>query len=381
MSTKDRRMGLLFLQKCGGWCGKCRPIGEMLVEQTVCRKHEDSPKETTLSTAVTVSTGSDITITCKAHGVPLPRYNFFFNNKTINDTEAERSGVLTLTAVSFDQSGVYSCTPEYAKGRGVKKEVTVYIRQNKKCGIRPPHSKIIGGRNTRPGAWPWQVSLKHRHRGHQCGGSVVGPQWILTAAHCFDGLNQTNFTIITGEHHLSRADGLEQEVAIEKLIKHPRYDESCNYNNDVAMLKLTKPLRYNNRVGPVCLPKSDFSSGTNCYITGWGTTENSTQAESQVLKEAKLPLVSRDTCQKSYNDLRSFGFCITEHMRCAGYARGGVDACRGDSGGPLVCQRNRKWHVMGVVSWGAGCGQSGRYGVYADVLKLKKWIKQTIKDS
>lgn len=89
----------------------------------------DSPKETTLSTAVTVSTGSDITITCKAHGVPLPRYNFFFNNKTINDTEAERSGVLTLTAVSFDQSGVYSCTPEYAKGRGVKKEVTVYIRR------------------------------------------------------------------------------------------------------------------------------------------------------------------------------------------------------------------------------------------------------------
>lgn len=101
----------------------------------------------------------------------------------------------------------------------------------------------------------------------------------------------------------------------------------------------------------------------------------------QILKEAKLPLVSRDTCKRSYKDFWSSGFCVTKRMRCAGYATGGVDACRGDSGGPLVCHRNRKWYLMGVVSWGAGCGLTGRYGVYADVLKLKRWIQETIQDS
>ena len=101
----------------------------------------------------------------------------------------------------------------------------------------------------------------------------------------------------------------------------------------------------------------------------------------QTLKQARLPLVPRDTCKRSYSDFRSSGYCVTRRMRCAGYARGGVDACKGDSGGPLVCQRNRKRYLMGVVSWGAGCGLVGRYGVYADVLKLKKWIQETIQDA
>lgn len=85
-----------------------------------------------------------------------------------------------------------------------------------------------------------------------------------------------------GEHHLWTVDGLEQEVAIERVFKHPRYDEGCKYDNDLALLKLNRTLKYNNRVGAVCLPESDFTSGTNCYITGWGTTENNTQAPSQV---------------------------------------------------------------------------------------------------
>ncbi|KAL9980265.1 hypothetical protein ACROYT_G008825 [Oculina patagonica] len=249
------------------------------------------------------------------------------------------------------------------------------------CGKKPPRSRIYGGTNTRPGAWPWQVSLKHRYKAHLCGGSVIGPQWILTAAHCFDGFNPNDFTIIAGEHHLLTVDGFEQEVAIEKLFIHPRYNMTCRYNNDVALLKLNRTLKFNNRVGPVCLPDSEFASGSICHITGWGTNGNSGKRRPKTLKQAKLPLVSRDTCKRSYKDYRSSGYCVTKRMRCAGYARGGVDACRGDSGGPLVCQRNRKWHVMGVVSWGAGCGQRGRYGVYADVLQLKQWIQETIQDS
>ncbi len=99
--------------------------------------------------------------------------------------------------------------------------------------------------------------------------------------------------------------------------------------------------------------------------------------KSQVLKQGQIPLVPHDTCKKSYNE-----YCVTNRMRCAGYAEGGVDSCHGDSGGPLVCQLNGKWHVMGVVSWGdENCGKKGRYGVYADVMILKSWIEKTMREN
>ena len=95
----------------------------------------------------------------------------------------------------------------------------------------------------------------------------------------------------------------------------------------------------------------------------------------QILQQAKVPLVSRETCQEGYDDL---GYKISTRMRCAGYSEGKIDACQGDSGGPLVCVRNDKWYLMGVISWGQGCARKGRYGVYADMMDLKFWVQQTI---
>jgi len=93
----------------------------------------------------------------------------------------------------------------------------------------------------------------------------------------------------------------------------------------------------------------------------------------QFLHQAKVPLESRTTCQDAYH-----GYTISSNMRCAGYAKGGIDACQGDSGGPLVCSKNDKWYLMGAVSWGIGCGRKGKYGVYADMMKLKYWVQETI---
>lgn len=98
----------------------------------------------------------------------------------------------------------------------------------------------------------------------------------------------------------------------------------------------------------------------------------------QILQQAQVPLVSRDTCQKGYGDLEH---PITTRMRCAGYAGGQIDSCKGDSGGPLVCVRNHKWYLMGVVSWGIGCAREGRYGVYADMMEVKYWVQKTINNN
>lgn len=95
----------------------------------------------------------------------------------------------------------------------------------------------------------------------------------------------------------------------------------------------------------------------------------------QILQQAQVPLISRDSCQAAYQDL---GYTITKRMRCAGYARGGIDACQGDSGGPLVCSEDDKWYLVGAVSWGIGCAREGRYGVYADMMDLKYWAQETI---
>lgn len=89
-----------------------------------------------------------------------------------------------------------------------------------------------------------------------------------------------------GEHDRSTEDGFEQEVTIERLFKHPQYSESssakCTLDYDLALLKLERNLEYNNRVRPVCLPESDFPSGTYCFVTGWGKTKNRPNSLSQV---------------------------------------------------------------------------------------------------
>jgi len=167
--------------------------------------------------------------------------------------------------------------------------------------------------------------------------------------------NQTSFLVQTA----SSLDGEQQNS--------PQNPSQVRSSTKLGKVKNTGKIRKRQEKG------NTYGLDTN--------VSNIYPSNQQILKEAKLPLVSHDTCQKSLIDLRRFGYCVTKRMRCAGYARGGVDACRGDSGGPLVCHRNRKWYLMGVVSWGDGCGLVGRYGVYADVLRLKRWIQETIQDA
>ncbi|XP_066304565.1 plasminogen-like isoform X2 [Branchiostoma lanceolatum] len=240
-----------------------------------------------------------------------------------------------------------------------------------KCGVPAFASlsnRIVGGEDAVYGSWPWQVSLLTSGT-HNCGGSIIAPNWILTAAHCLR--SGVSLTIQGGSHYRrSNDEPYQRNYDVSRIIIHEDYNSRTS-DNDIALVKLSTSINYNDYVRPVCLPSEDTAAGTECYVTGWGKLQSGFWGEtSDILQQAKVPIIATQTC----NSRNYYNGQITDNMICAGYTQGGVDACQGDSGGPLVCPNDGKWVQTGVVSWGYGCAQAYRPGVYVRVTNYISWI-------
>jgi len=245
------------------------------------------------------------------------------------------------------------------------------------CGIPQAYgSRVIGGTTARQGAWPWQILMLF-NGSPGCGGSIVNSRWIVTAAHCIYRKSARGIKIRVGEHNMRSREGTEVDIQAERIVQHPSYNPRT-LDNDIALIKVNRPIMFNNNVQPVCLTPSEFRAGSNCYITGWGKIRHPGNMH-YILQQAQMPIADRNTCYRA--NLRAIGIRVTKNMVCGGYgSRSRISGCHGDSGGPFVCQSGGKWYLAGAVSHGSGTCSTSRnsYTVFANVSGYNSWIKRYI---
>uniref|UniRef100_A0A7N5JZK6 t-plasminogen activator n=1 Tax=Ailuropoda melanoleuca TaxID=9646 RepID=A0A7N5JZK6_AILME len=269
------------------------------------------------------------------------------------------------------------------------------VPQCSTCGLRQykqPQFRIKGGLYADITSHPWQAAIFVKNRrspGERffCGGILISSCWVLSAAHCFqERYDPHHLRVVLGRTYREVPGEEEQKFEVEKYIIHEAFDDDT-YNNDIVLLKLQSDSLHcaqeSDAVRTVCLPEANLQlpDWTECELSGYGKHEASSPFYSERLKEAHVRLYPSSRCTSQH----LFNKTVTNNMLCAGDTRSGGnqanlhDACQGDSGGPLVCMKDNRMTLVGIISWGIGCGQKDVPGIYTKVINYLDWIQNNMR--
>ncbi|XP_055528973.1 phenoloxidase-activating factor 2-like [Wyeomyia smithii] len=257
------------------------------------------------------------------------------------------------------------------------------------CGARNPEGlgfRITGNRNgeSEYGEFPWMLAILREDNAYECGGSLITPNVVLTAAHCIMNKPKKKFLVRAGEWDTQTKNELHphQNRRVREVITHNQFHQG-SLANDVGLLILEQPFDLAENIQPVCLPPKNFNfDGSSCFASGWGRNIFGKGGKYQViLKKVQLSFVPHYQCQSAMRTTRlGERFRLHQSFICAGGEKG-ADTCRGDGGSPLVCQipgASTNYYQAGIVAWGIGCGEQGIPGVYANVAMFRDWIDQQL---
>ncbi|XP_043935380.1 transmembrane protease serine 4-like [Protopterus annectens] len=241
--------------------------------------------------------------------------------------------------------------------------------------------RIVGGDDTTIERWPWQVSLQYNGN-HVCGGSIINPLWIVTAAHCFPAFTfERNIISECLEESINISKMLHALFLYQNLELFYTFHKSGNKSTSALYSYCFPPFFPTEAVRAVCLPNygAELPARSQVWVTGWGYTQERGRLSS-TLQRANISVISMSIC----TSLAVYSTAVTDRMLCAGYMSGKVDSCQGDSGGPLVFEDPNdyeRWTLTGIVSWGYGCARPGNPGVYSRVGSFLDWIYEVMQQN
>lgn len=255
----------------------------------------------------------------------------------------------------------------------------LFISLSNAAAFSDDNKRIINGTDVNDLRYPWMVSivdLNAAFREYTCGGAIVAPNWVITAAHCLERLpcygpfHENEIEVVIGTYDLNSTP--QQRRKVTRIIRHPHYD--CNaMDSDIALFELDSDID----LSPLKIAFADPLANQKVTTMGWGTMDpNGGKNFPNILQEIDMNIVADSECSNAYVGYNN----VTDNMLCASAEDNG-GTCYNDSGGPLVFKLNNEWVLAGITSWGYdSCAVSGYPDVFTRVSKFNNFIYRHIYD-